>query len=150
MIVLHKTLRKKFSARGVCECCDRRGPTDCAHIFSVGAGRVDIAKNMVSLLRSCHTLSHNANSENGVQPNHERLMEIAAKRENTTPEDIEATVYRLRACDLCKVWNVDNCDPECTCPEDRKVWVGPEWYCVDCSSVVPPPEPRKLMHEWIG
>ena len=102
MIVRHKSLLKEFQDTGRCEHCGKRGPVDAAHIYSVGAGRVDIRQNIVALCRVCHTRQHTSNRN----PSKGRLLIIAARREGCRPREIQEKVYRLRACDLCKVWEI--------------------------------------------
>lgn len=108
MIIKDAKLLKEFRTPGPCEWCGvwcaKREP---AHIFSVGAGRLDIRENLVALGSTpnfccpCHTLSHN-----GKEPTREQLLEIAGKREGKTPEEITEKVWRLRRDTKCKVWKV--------------------------------------------
>lgn len=104
MKVIHESLLARFRLPGRCEYCGKpcQDGRDPAHIFSRGAGRIDIAENLVSLCRWCHNSNHLGNS-----PTKGNLLTIAARREGTTPEEIEAKVMRLRASKLCKLWNVD-------------------------------------------
>lgn len=80
-----------------CEWCRAIGAVaahwgcDPHHILSRGAGRVDIAENIVSLCRVCHGNNHAGNS-----PYPFDLLELAAKREGTTPEAIVAKVQKIR------------------------------------------------------
>lgn len=89
-----------FRTPGRCAWCGKscrlREP---AHIFACGMGsgkRLDIRVNLVALGStlayecSCHTKHHN-----GQKPTHADLLEIAARREQTTPEDIVRVVYLL-------------------------------------------------------
>jgi hypothetical protein len=64
--------------------------------MSRGAGWVDIPGNLTALCGpfGCHWLH-----ENGKAPSTRRLLEIAAKRDGTTVEAIEAEVNRIRALD---------------------------------------------------
>jgi hypothetical protein len=103
MKVIDPVLLAEFAKPGRCEFCGRSCPSgrDPAHIFSRGAGRVDIACNLVSLCRHCHSMSHA-----GEVPTRRDLMCIAAMREKMTPEAIRDRVWRLRADRSHKVWNV--------------------------------------------
>lgn len=104
MRIVCKRLLKEFAAKTRCEFCGRHSSTglDPAHIWSRGAGRVDVKENLVSLCRECHTRSHA-----GHEPTREQLLAIAAKREGCTPDDITEMVYRLRRDDSCKIWVVE-------------------------------------------
>ena len=103
MKVIHRALLDKFRLMTVCAFCGRRViECDPSHIYSRGAGRVDIPENIVNLCRVCHNDSHA-----GYEPTRAQLLAIAAKREGTTPEEITAKVHRIRADDRCKVWVVD-------------------------------------------
>ena len=92
MRIEHEDLMDVFRFKTRCECCGVSvAGCDPAHIYSRGAGRVDIASNFVGLANLCHTKSHA-----GHQPNRKRLLEIAAKREGTTPQAITDTVQFIR------------------------------------------------------
>ncbi len=73
---------------------------------------MDIRENLVALGSTpnfccrCHTYSHNAHTGNNLRPNRADLLEIAAKREGTTPEAITEKVQRLRAETKVKTWVV--------------------------------------------
>lgn len=103
MKVIDRDLLKRFTQAPWCEWCNRPTPqgTDPAHIFSRGAGRVDIAENLCSLCRWCHSSSHN-----GHEPTRAQLLEIAGRREGKTPAEITEKVQRLRRETKCKVWQV--------------------------------------------
>ena len=68
------------------------------HVVARGMGagrRLDVPINLIALgcsadWHSCHTFIHQAGKD--VQ---RKVLEILAKRENTTPEDIEAVVWCL-------------------------------------------------------
>lgn len=106
--VINDKLLREFRMMGVCAWCNRRFPeVDPAHIYSRGAGRVDIRCNIVNLCRKCHTTSGTANEGNGQHPNRQDLLEISAKREGMTPDEITETVFRIRRDTKCKVWVVD-------------------------------------------
>lgn len=93
MKLIDDDLLREFRESSSCEYCGKRTPggTDPAHIFSRGAGRVDIRENLVSLCRECHTRSHA-----GGEPNKETLLAIAAKREKTTQDKITCRIYEIR------------------------------------------------------
>lgn len=93
MKLIDKDLLREFNEKTICEWCRRSFPggLDAAHIFSRGAGRVDIRGNLVSLCRECHTRSHTS----GV-PSLWQLLEMAAKREGCSVDDIEAKIYAIR------------------------------------------------------
>lgn len=86
-------LMERFRRKRRCEWCNCPLPNgaDPAHIFSRGAGQVDIAGNLVALCRKDHNRNHA-----GLEPTPKQLLALAAKREGTTPEAIRAEVYRIR------------------------------------------------------
>lgn len=75
---------------GPCELCNRPGPTDAAHIFSVGAGGPTADFNLVALCRYCHSQSHAGFPQRWV------LQCVAAVRMGVSPMDIEEAVFRHR------------------------------------------------------
>ena len=103
MKVIHKALLKELSQPGLCEWCNKycSDGLDPHHIFSRGAGRVDIRKNLVSLCRTCHSSNHN-----GKEPTRVQLLLLVSVRERTTAEEIIEMVQRIRADDKCKVWEL--------------------------------------------
>lgn len=81
----------QFRGPGLCEWCGKKTSNrDPHHIFSKGAGRVDIKENIIALDRHCHTMVHSGAITRS------QMLEIAAKREGTTPEEITNEVYRIR------------------------------------------------------
>jgi hypothetical protein len=106
MKIIDENLLQEFREKTVCEWCPWRGPTDPHHIFSKGAGRLDVSVNLVSLCRLCHSKVHAANSKNNVRPKKADLLELVAKREGTTVEAITDKIHRLRRDTKCKVWKV--------------------------------------------
>lgn len=105
MRVIHESLLARFRLPGRCEACRRPcfDGLDPHHIFGKGAGRVDIASNLIAICRDCHNAFHSCYTKELRMS----LLQISAAREGTTPEEIEDKVMRLRASKLCKVWNVD-------------------------------------------
>ncbi len=93
MIIIDKKLLKQFSAPGRCENCGRACPDGCDphHIFSKGAGRVDRRINLVSLCRECHNGFHASG-----KPSRDELLEIVARREGATPDEITGLVMKIR------------------------------------------------------
>lgn len=98
-IVDEKTLAL-FRGPGQCEFCkkvvSRREPH---HIFSRGAGRLDVAINLVSLCAAfaggdnCHAAYHNGDIARY------DLLAIVAYREGRLQHEIEAEIWRLRRLD---------------------------------------------------
>lgn len=82
--------------RGYCEYGREYGAAECsrvlhaAHLFSKGAGRVDIDANLICLCAFHHYRSHND------AITRDELLAIVAKRERRTPESIEDEIYRIR------------------------------------------------------
>lgn len=103
MKVIDKDLLKRFREKTQCEFCgvQSHDGMDPAHIFSRGAGRIDVSPNIVALCRECHTRSHA-----GGEPNKQQLLAIAAAREGLDVDEIVDKIYRLRRDDRVKVWVV--------------------------------------------
>ncbi len=93
MKIVNKKLLKTFTVPGLCECCHCPCPDgrDPHHLFTRGAGRVDIPENLVSLCRECHNSFHMSG-----RPCLTELLEVSAKRNGTTAEAIRAKVYEIR------------------------------------------------------
>lgn len=91
MKVVDEALLDRFRLARRCEWCGRPTPgCDPAHIHSRGAGRVDIAANLLALCRECHNRSHTGKI-------HRLLMlVVAGHREAVLVSDIEEEVWRLR------------------------------------------------------
>lgn len=96
MRLVDKALLKIVAACPNCECCGARTPNgaDPHHIYSKGAGRVDIPENLVALCRSCHNGYHYSS-----KPSLQDLLTIVAIREGMIAEDIEKEVFRIRNLD---------------------------------------------------
>ncbi len=103
MKVINKALLREFRLMKNCAWCKRRvEECDPAHIYSRGAGRVDVRCNLVNLCRECHTRSGAGHS-----PTRDELLAIAGKRDGKTPDEITEMIYRIRRDTKCKVWIVD-------------------------------------------
>ena len=99
MRIVNQSILAQFRTPGRCEwcrtACTAREP---AHLFSRGAGRLDIAVNLVALGSTlayqcpCHSDHHS-----GREPNRNDLLAIVAQRENVLQDDIVAAVHFLRA-----------------------------------------------------
>lgn len=91
MKVEDEDILKRFRGEGRCEWCHKYVTIrHAAHIFSRGAGRVDIRGNLISLCFQCHFDSHNGKITRA------DLLAVAAARERTTQDAIRDEVYRLR------------------------------------------------------
>lgn len=79
---------------GLCQWCGKPCPDgrDPAHILSRGAGRVDIETNLAALCRACHQSSHA-----GQSPTPDELVDIKAKMNGLTAEEIRKLVWKIRA-----------------------------------------------------
>ncbi len=91
MKVVDRNLLREFSALGPCEFCGWNSQRHAHHIYSRGAGQVDIRENLVGLCWRCHRQNHD-----GHEPKRNQLLQVAAWREGTTPHAITAEVHRLR------------------------------------------------------
>ena len=76
-----------------CECCNKHCPTGAAphHLFSRGAGRLDIRLILQPLCLECHADFHNGKISRAF------LLGKRAKKERTTAEAITQVVHWLRA-----------------------------------------------------
>jgi hypothetical protein len=76
-----------------CECCNRACPTGAAphHLFSRGAGRLDIRLILQPLCLDCHRDFHDGKISRAF------LLAKRAKKERTTAEAITQVVHWLRA-----------------------------------------------------
>ena len=92
MKIIDEQLLQEFREKTSCEWCKRRIFTGLQphHIFTRGAGRLDIRCNLVALCIVCHGEVHA-----GVIMR-EDLLTIVAVREGTPQDEIEREIYRLR------------------------------------------------------
>ena len=94
--VVDDALLQWFRDAWRCEFCGHatKAPTHPHHIYSRGAGRLDIRINLIALggafCCNCHGLVHAGRIKR------EQLLKVVALRERTTPEVIEAEVFRIR------------------------------------------------------
>jgi hypothetical protein len=96
MRIVNRELCALFSGLIRCEYCQRPafGGTHCAHIFSRGAGQVDIPGNLIGLCAPCHHDSHNMNNRRLIT--RYDLLRTAAEREGLEPSEIEDAVMAIR------------------------------------------------------
>lgn len=84
-----------FRRGGWCDWCrawaERREPD---HVFTRGAGRLDIRIALAGLCRDCHQRRHD-----GGEPSPDDLLLMVAQRERTRQDDIRDVVYLLRRLD---------------------------------------------------
>lgn len=98
MIVADERVLTAARYRCRCEACGRVRP-DCYdphHIFSRGAGRVDIPENVISLCRACHNRAHTG------QISRLLLLVVAGHREKLLTDDIEENVWTIRRSKKCR------------------------------------------------
>lgn len=69
------------------------GNLDMAHVIGENAGGQFVRCGIVVLCRLHHSASHNANSENGVRPNTNDLLRIAAKRCGVGQQTVIDTIW---------------------------------------------------------
>lgn len=76
-----------------CERCGKPTPSGCEphHIFTRGAGRLDIRCNLIGLCRACHP-----EVQEGGKAARDECLLIVARRERMSIEDIEDIVNSLR------------------------------------------------------
>lgn len=86
-----------------CLWCRKACRPDAAHIYSKGAGVLDVEWNVVPLCRECHTHSHS-----GKSPTTEELLAIVAKRWNCRPADLTRARHTILQLD--KGWDEDKVD----------------------------------------
>lgn len=70
------------------------------HLFTRGAGRLDVPINLMSLCHECHRKFHDGNVDR------QTLVEIVAMRELMTADELVDEIYRLRR--MLKKWKGDN------------------------------------------
>ncbi len=91
MRVVDPVMLQRCRDAKVCEYCRKPAKCDPAHIFSRGAGRLDIAVNLVALCRHDHSMSHA-----GEVPTKRDLLAIVANRDGCKVADIEAVINYFR------------------------------------------------------
>jgi hypothetical protein len=73
------------------EGCEHPTPAESHHVYTRGAGQIDLPCNLIAL---CHA-HHYSHHYNGT-PSTADLLAIVARREDTTVEAIQETIWRLR------------------------------------------------------
>lgn len=93
MRIVNEPLLEEFRALPECEFCGKpagNAGLDACHIFSRGAGRVDIRCNLLGMHRLCH-------SKTEKNPDCKKLLlVIASVREDVMIEDIEPAMMFIR------------------------------------------------------
>jgi hypothetical protein len=89
--IINENLLEQFRRKRRCEWCGH-SVTGCDphHVFTRGAGRLDLRINLIGLCRECHNdvhLGHIARFD---------LLAVVAAREGMSQDVIEAEIYRLR------------------------------------------------------
>lgn len=103
MTIRDEVVLRSFRGPGPCAWCGVQAHTrEAAHVVAKGMGGrpLDVRINLVSLgiggwvgvraVCNCHAQSHA-----GHEPTSEQLLEIAARREGTTPADAQAVLWML-------------------------------------------------------
>jgi hypothetical protein len=95
-IIVNDALLQEFRCKSRCEICSKpsRGGMDPMHIFARGresAFRMDVFQNIVAGCRSCHLRHHSG------QIKRDELIEIVAKREGCSPQEILDYLWKLRS-----------------------------------------------------
>lgn len=90
MRVVDDALVARFAGKKRCEWCGKVKKCDPHHVWTRGAGRVDVRTNLVSLCRKDHNAFHAGVIKRAA------LVAIVAQREGCTPEDAEAVVRFFR------------------------------------------------------
>ncbi len=97
MKIVNDDLIASYRKRGRCLWCSEMVNLCAAHLFSKGAGQVDLPFNLISLGQnavvdcSCHQDSHYSQS-----PGRDKLLAINARLYKTTPQAIEDVVQWVR------------------------------------------------------
>jgi hypothetical protein len=73
------------------EGCEHPTPAESHHVYTRGAGQIDLPCNLIAL---CHA-HHYSHHYNGT-PSTADLLAIVARREGVSVEDIQQTVWRYR------------------------------------------------------
>lgn len=90
--IIDPALLEEYRLRCKCELCGKevRGGTQPHHLFTRGAGRMDVSFNLAALCAPCHHAIH----LNAVwKP---RLFGIVAAREGMTVEQLKEKLWELR------------------------------------------------------
>jgi hypothetical protein len=95
VILKDEALLDRFRAAWRCEWCAKPTPSGCDphHCFSRGAGRVDLACNLIALERDCH------NKAGTGQIPGDALLALVAKREGLQPAECRRRVNAVRRYD---------------------------------------------------
>jgi type II secretory ATPase GspE/PulE/Tfp pilus assembly ATPase PilB-like protein len=92
MLIINEAALDRFRAGRSCEWCRKPAPTDPHHLSAKGMAsskRLDIAINLCSLCRRCHSDLH----AGAIGPYD--LLAIVAQRENTRQDYITEAIYVL-------------------------------------------------------
>lgn len=84
MIIVDDAMLARFREKPFCECCGSTWMSGPHHWRSRGAGRLDVAINLIALCVHCHFGTHN-----GGAPTKDDLLALIALRERRSPENIE-------------------------------------------------------------
>jgi hypothetical protein len=92
LIIHNEPLLSEFRRKTRCEWCGQNSRTglDPHHIYTRGAGRLDIRLNLIALCRLCHAEVHA-----GIVDKYS-LVAVVAQREKTDYDTIERLIWHLR------------------------------------------------------
>lgn len=100
MKIVNELLIRSFGGPGICEVClNKVRQRDCHHVFSRGAGRLDISANLISVCSvfsggdNCHHLIHQGNIAR------DDLLKVIGDRDGIDWESIEDCIFALRRAD---------------------------------------------------
>ena len=95
MIIKDDAILEQARRRACCEFCGTFSQSGLHphHLFTRGAGQLDIPINLAALCVLCHHRTHSGHSAG---PTKLQLLEIVAKREWTSVAAIEEEIWRLR------------------------------------------------------
>lgn len=80
----------QFSGLGSCEWCGQYGPRHAHHLWSRGAGRLDVRINLIGLCPWCHFDVHNGKIARN------DLLVVVANREKMLQDEIQIAIWELR------------------------------------------------------
>lgn len=94
MRIIHEPTLDRFRQPRTCEYCFKACSSPDPHHLSAkgmgGGGRIDLACNLISLCRECHTSLHDGNIDRA------ELLNVVARREKTTIDAIRTVIYLVR------------------------------------------------------
>lgn len=90
MTIVDDALLEQIRQQWLCELCGHRRKVEPHHVWSRGAGRLDVSGNILALCRPCHQLAHQGLIRRVA------LQLLVAHRERLSLEELEKHIFELR------------------------------------------------------